>query len=39
MRNASPHMRFSVLLPVRIRGLPVCIRGPVSDVVLMRQQS
>ena len=40
MRNASPHMRiFSVLLPVRIRGLPVCIRGPVSGVALTRQRS
>ena len=41
MRNASPHMRIflSYSLPVRIQGLPVCIRGPVSDVALTHQRS
>ena len=34
-----PICNFSVLLPIRIRGLPVCIRGPVSDVALTRQRS
>ncbi len=35
----SPYANFSALLPVRIGGLTVCIRGPVSDAALMHKGS
>ena len=34
-----PICEFSALLPIRIRGLPVCIRGSVCDVSVTHQQS